>query len=131
MKVNSHDNFQLMPCMYEMEKELTVYVTTVKLQNSQAKTYRKKIPTIKMNSSFDNAVGFRRVWIHYALTNEFQYFIEKSVHIECKWRIHASVKQDGITFQVKTFVEAHSCTQSNKGVNMLASQGWIASVIGD
>ncbi|MFS7904830.1 putative transposase, MuDR, plant, MULE transposase domain-containing protein [Helianthus anomalus] len=104
------------------------------------KCIAKKTPTIKVNSTFDNVVVFRRALIQYAITNEFQYFVEKSEptrvttrcsNLECKWRIHASVKQDGITFEVKTFVEAHSCTRSNKGGNKLASQGWIASVIRD
>ncbi|KAI7758087.1 hypothetical protein M8C21_033352 [Ambrosia artemisiifolia] len=31
--------------------------------------------------------------------------------------------------KVKTFVEAHSCTRSNKGSNKLATQGWIAKIV--
>ncbi|KAD7479804.1 hypothetical protein E3N88_02940 [Mikania micrantha] len=189
IKLDCHDNFQLMLSMYELEKELTLYVTTgnnldrtsnhprghdevvdelhgqedseyalsdesyhshystdevvdepLGQEDSDLETYGKKNLTIKVNSIFDNVVDFRRSLIHYALTNEFQYFIEKSeptrvtarcIHKECKWRIHASVKQDGITFEVKSFIEAHSCTRSNKGGNKHASQGWIASVISD
>ncbi|XP_022041969.1 uncharacterized protein LOC110944623 [Helianthus annuus] len=183
IKLDSHDNLQLMLDMYEMEKELTVYATTNnnfatisntqrgqdevvnetheeeseyslsdesyhsrystdnegELQSSEEEeTYSKKTPTIKVNSTFDIVVVFRKALIQYAIKNEFQYFVEKSEptrvtarcsNLKCKWRIHASVKQDGITFE--TFVEAHSCPRRNKGGNKLASQGWIASVIRD
>ncbi|CAI9287559.1 unnamed protein product [Lactuca saligna] len=40
---------------------------------------------------------------------------------ECKWRIHASLTQDGVTFEVKKFVEIHSCTRSNKSGNKHAT----------
>ncbi|KAD2021889.1 hypothetical protein E3N88_42007 [Mikania micrantha] len=189
IKLDCHDDFQLMLGMYELEKQLTLYVTTCNnldrtsnqpsghdevvdelygqedseyalsdenyhshystdevvdeqlgQDDSDVETYRKKNLTIKVNSIFDNVVDFRRSLIHYTLTNEFQYFIEKReptrvttrcIHKECKWKIYASIKQDGITFEVKTFVEAHSCTRSNKGGNKHASQGRIASVISD
>ncbi|KAI3517407.1 hypothetical protein L1887_16621 [Cichorium endivia] len=39
--------------------------------------------------------------------------------------------QDGITFEVKKFVDTHSCTQSNKCGNKHATQGWIAEVVSD
>ncbi|XP_035845425.1 uncharacterized protein LOC110893254 [Helianthus annuus] len=70
--------------------------------------------------------------------NEFAYFTEKSEptrvtarcsDLQCKWRIHASVMQDGISFEVKKLVEPHSCTRSNKGANKVATQGWVASVL--
>ncbi|KAF5764943.1 putative transposase, MuDR, plant [Helianthus annuus] len=154
IKLDSHENFQLMLKTYEVEKELTVYVTTsrnletssinqrcqdevgdelysdeeseyslsdesyrscystdndVEQHNSKEETYTKKSPTIRLNSKFENITVFRRTLIHYALRIEFEYFIEKSeptrvtarcVDIEYKWRIHASVKQDGITIEV-------------------------------
>ncbi|KAJ0478044.1 putative transposase, MuDR, plant [Helianthus annuus] len=154
IKLDSDEKFEFMIRMYEVEKELVVYVTTssnhetssvnqrgqdevgdephsedeseyslsdesyhsyyssddeVEQHNSQEETYTtKKSRPIKLNSTFENVAAFRRTLIHYALVNEFEYFIEKSeptrvtarcVDIECKWRIHASVKQDGITFQ--------------------------------
>ncbi|KAK9078304.1 hypothetical protein SSX86_002361 [Deinandra increscens subsp. villosa] len=102
--------------------------------------YKKDSRTIKVNSTFENVIEFRRALVHYAITNEFAYFTEKSeptrvtarcVDLGCKWRIHASIQQDGITFEVKTLVEPHSCTESKKGANKVASQGWIASVLKD
>ncbi|KAI3795072.1 hypothetical protein L1987_37716 [Smallanthus sonchifolius] len=106
----------------------------------ETSSLRKKCPTMKVNSKFKNVIEFRRAINHYALVNEFEYLIEKSdlirftarcAHIECNWRIHASITQDGVTFEVKTFVETHSCTRSNKGGNKLATQGWVASVVTD
>nr|GEX54034.1 uncharacterized protein [Tanacetum cinerariifolium] len=38
----------------------------------------KNNPTIEVNSRFSNAVVFKRALNHYALMNEFEYFIEKS-----------------------------------------------------
>ncbi|KAK9069470.1 hypothetical protein SSX86_011374 [Deinandra increscens subsp. villosa] len=106
----------------------------------QEAIYSKKSPIIKVNSRFENVTDFRRTLIHYAIVNEFEYNLEKSeptrvtaicTNQECKWRIHASVNQDGITFQVKTFVDTHSCIRSNKSGNKLASQGWVASIVKD
>ncbi|KAJ9552716.1 hypothetical protein OSB04_016761 [Centaurea solstitialis] len=106
----------------------------------------KKGPTMKVNSKFPNVVSFRKALNHYALTNEFEYVIEKSDSTQltaccddkkCAWRIHASLTQDGITFEesirfkVKKFVDTHSCTRSNKCVNKHATQGWIAEVVTD
>ena len=71
----------------------------------------KKNSTIEVNSKFPNVVAFRRDLNHHALMNEFQYFIEKSeptrftarcASRECEWRIHASILQDGVTFEVST-----------------------------
>ncbi|KAK9067649.1 hypothetical protein SSX86_011760 [Deinandra increscens subsp. villosa] len=101
---------------------------------------KKDSRIIKVNSTFENVIEFRRALAHYAITNEFAYFTEKSeptrvtarcVDLGCKWRIHASLQQDGITFEVKTLVEPHSCTRSKKGANKVASQGWIAGVLKD
>ncbi|KAL4590190.1 hypothetical protein LXL04_003115 [Taraxacum kok-saghyz] len=36
-------------------------------------------------------------------------------NIDCEWRIHGSIMQDGVTFQVKKMVENHTCTQTFKG----------------
>lgn len=79
--------------------------------NYEEETYSNstKTPTMKLNSKFPNVVDFRRALKHHALINEFEYFTEKSepsrftarcANIECKWRIHASIMQDRITFEV-------------------------------
>lgn len=87
----------------------------VEEQNSESEmmTYQNKSQTIKVNSKFENVIDFRRALAHYAIMNEFAYFIEKSdparvtascVDPECKWRIHASVMQDGISFEVSGLI---------------------------
>ncbi|XP_071690279.1 uncharacterized protein [Rutidosis leptorrhynchoides] len=95
---------------------------------------------LKENSKFPNVTSFRRALNHHALTNEFEYSIEKSEptrfttrckQIKCKWRIHASILQDRITFQVKSLVEPHTCIQSSMSGNKCATQGWVADVITD
>ena len=40
--------------------------------------YSKKTAFMKLNSKFPNVIAFRRALNHYALTNEFEYDIEKS-----------------------------------------------------
>ncbi|GKA62360.1 hypothetical protein Tco_0761879 [Tanacetum coccineum] len=97
----------------------------------------KNIPTIEVISRFSNAA-----LNHYALMTEFGLVLslEKSEPtrfqqgdgpIICRWRIHAAILQDGVTFKVKKLSESHSCIRSNKGGNKCATQGWIASVIKD
>nr|KAJ0208063.1 hypothetical protein LSAT_V11C500234360 [Lactuca sativa] len=103
-------------------------------------TYRNKSQVMKVNSKFPNVIAFRRALNHYAITNEFQYVIEKSDLTQltaccedkkCEWRIHASHTQDEVTFEVKKFVETHSCIRSNKCGNKHATQGWISEVVTD
>ncbi|XP_052626966.1 uncharacterized protein LOC128133533 [Lactuca sativa] len=110
------------------------------LDYGETYAYSKSNPFMKVNSRFPGVIAFRRALNHYALINEFEYNIEKSDLTrltaccgdkECKWRIHASVTQDGVTFEVKKFVETHSCTRSNKCGNKHATQGWIADVVTD
>nr|KAJ0204105.1 hypothetical protein LSAT_V11C500286440 [Lactuca sativa] len=97
-------------------------------------------PIFKLNSKFPNVIAFRRALNHYAIIKEFEYVIEKSdltrltaccEDKKCEWRIHASVTQDGVTFEIKKFVETHSCTRSNKCGNKHATQGWISDVVTD
>ncbi|CAH1454650.1 unnamed protein product [Lactuca virosa] len=93
------------------------------LNYSETYAYSTMNPFMKVNSKFPSVIAFRRALNHYALTNEFEYVIEKSDLArltaccgdkKCKWRIHASLTQDGVTFEVKKFIETHSCTRSNK-----------------
>ncbi|XP_078158780.1 uncharacterized protein LOC144554295 [Carex rostrata] len=117
----------------DSEIELPIY-------EDETYEYSKKSSIIEVNSKFLNAVHFRRSLNHHALMNEFEYFIEKSdltrftarcVSRDCEWRIHASVLQDGVTFEVRRFIPKHSCTQSNKCSNKCATQGWVADVVVD
>lgn len=72
-------------------------------------SYSNKSPIIKVNSKFKNVIAFRRALNHHAVTNEFDYFIIKSdptrfiarcKNLGCGWRIHASITQDKVTFEV-------------------------------
>ncbi|XP_023731454.1 uncharacterized protein LOC111879214 [Lactuca sativa] len=96
--------------------------------------------SMKVGSKFENVVDFRRALNHYAVINELNYYIQKSdptrftarcENLECEWRLHASITQDAVTFEVKKMLEVHSCTHSNKGGNKRATQGWIANVVTD
>nr|XP_043623589.1 uncharacterized protein LOC122595313 [Erigeron canadensis] len=106
--------------------------------NYEGETYSnvKRNSTMKVYSRFSNVIDFRRALNHHAITNEFDYFIEKSeptrftarcINMECGWKIHASLMEDGITFQV----QEHSCIRSNKAGNRRATQGWIANIVTD
>nr|KAJ0199389.1 hypothetical protein LSAT_V11C600310450 [Lactuca sativa] len=103
------------------------------LNYGETYAYSKMNPFMKVNSKFPSS-------IKPSLTNEFEYVIEKSDLTRltsccgdknCKSRIHASLTQDDVTFEVKKFVETHSCTRSNKSGNKHATQGWIADVVTD
>nr|GEX24730.1 transposase, MuDR, MULE transposase domain protein [Tanacetum cinerariifolium] len=131
IELDSDENFQVMLNMYEKENEVTIYVTTNKEIVTSERQKRSKL-------RFSNAIDFKKSLNHYALMNEFEYFIEKSkpnrfttrcAQLTCRWRIHAAILQDGVTFKVKKLSESHSYIRSNKGCNKCANQGWIASVI--
>ncbi|KAI3516657.1 hypothetical protein L1887_15580 [Cichorium endivia] len=86
--------------------------------DDEAYSFTNNSLSMKMNSKFENAICFKRALNHYAITNEFDYFILKSdptrftarcESIDCEWRIHASIMQDGITFEVKKMMERHTC----------------------
>ncbi|KAL4556397.1 hypothetical protein LXL04_039048 [Taraxacum kok-saghyz] len=104
----------------------------------EVNSFTRNNQNMKVESKFENVTCFKRALNHYAIINEFDYFIQKSdptrftarcENLDCEWRIHASIMQDGVTFQVKKMVESHTCTRSNKGGNKRATQGWIANVI--
>ncbi|KAL4587087.1 hypothetical protein LXL04_011737 [Taraxacum kok-saghyz] len=186
IELDSDEKFMAMLIMYEEEKEVTIYVTTVNNHGStnlcpsnhlcdnidephdesdycpseesyyshlssdnedgpmnddgESYSFTKNSLSMKEGTKFDNAVEFKRALNHYAITNEFDYFILKSdqtrfrarcENLDCGWRIYASIMQDGITFEVRKIVEGHTCTRSNKGGNKRATQGWIANIIVD
>ncbi|KAL4555357.1 hypothetical protein LXL04_037975 [Taraxacum kok-saghyz] len=104
----------------------------------EVNSFTRNNQNMKVESKFENVTCFKRALNHYAIINEFDYFIQKSdptrftarcENLDCEWRIHASIMQDGVTFQVKKMVESHTYTRSNNGGNKRATQGWIANVI--
>ncbi|GJX46147.1 transposase, MuDR, MULE transposase domain protein [Tanacetum coccineum] len=111
--------------------------------NGETSLHNNKSPMMKINMRFPNVTDFRRALDHYAVTNEFDFFIEKSDLTRftarcknckeegCQWRIHASFLKDKVTFTVKKLIETHNCTRSNKGGNRRATQGWIADIVKD
>ncbi|CAH1453381.1 unnamed protein product [Lactuca virosa] len=108
--------------------------------DDEVNSFSKNSIRMEVGSKFENVVDFRRALNHFAVINEFNYYIQKSdptrftarcENLECEWRIHASITQDEVTFEVKKMVEVHTCTRSNKGGNKRATQGWIANVVTD
>ncbi|KAK1325432.1 hypothetical protein QJS10_CPA01g01768 [Acorus calamus] len=49
----------------------------------------------------------------------------------CPWRVHASRLQDGVTFQVKTMHDEHTCNNVKKVDSKMASKAWISKKIMD
>nr|KAJ0212689.1 hypothetical protein LSAT_V11C400164730 [Lactuca sativa] len=108
--------------------------------DNEVYSFSKNSISMEVGSKFENVVDFRRALNHFTVTNEFNYYIQKSdptqftkrcENLECEWRIHASITQDEVTFEVKKMVEVHTCIRSNKGGNKRATQGWIANVVTD
>ncbi|CAI9278749.1 unnamed protein product [Lactuca saligna] len=108
--------------------------------DDEVNSFSKNSIRMEVGSKFENVVDFRRALNHFAVINEFNYYIQKSdptrftarcENLEYEWRIHASITQDEVTFEVKKMVEVHTCTRSNKGGNKRATQGWIANVVTD
>nr|KAJ0217758.1 hypothetical protein LSAT_V11C300154870 [Lactuca sativa] len=110
------------------------------MDDDVADSFSKNNLSMKVGSKYENVISFKRALNHYAIMNEFEYFIQKSdltrftgkcEKIDCVLRIHASIMHDGITFEIKKMVEGHTCTRSNKGGNKHATQGWVANIITD
>ncbi|KAK1313209.1 hypothetical protein QJS10_CPA06g01544 [Acorus calamus] len=77
-----------------------------------------EMPKMVVGSKFPNVDHFRDALKQYCVTNEFvvKYIKNERPRVtakcgvgKCSWRIHASVLQDGITFEVKTLNAAHTC----------------------
>ncbi|CAH1417003.1 unnamed protein product [Lactuca virosa] len=139
--------------MYDKEKEVTIYATTEKLRyNPKPLSCQDKVIDESDDENETDSVCPSQESYHspHSSDNEYEllnygetyayskYVIEKSDLTrlttccgdkKCKWRIHASLTQDGVTFEVNFFIETHSCTRSNKSGNKHATQGWIADVV--
>ncbi|KAK1319154.1 hypothetical protein QJS10_CPB04g02022 [Acorus calamus] len=94
-----------------------------------------EIPNMKVGSKFSNVNQFRDALRQHCVINEFVVLYEKNERCrvtarckskECTWRIHASVLSDGVTFQVKTLKNEHTCTSVNKVGNEMATSQWLA-----
>nr|KAJ0206316.1 hypothetical protein LSAT_V11C500293020 [Lactuca sativa] len=103
-------------------------------------SFSKNSISMEIGSIFENVVDFRRALNHFAVTNEFNYYIQKSdptrFTSRCeKPRVRVENScfyyTNEVTFEVKKMVEVHTYTRSNKGGNSHATQGWIANVITD
>ncbi|CAI9265630.1 unnamed protein product [Lactuca saligna] len=64
---------------------------------------------MEVDSKFENVVDFRRSLNQFAVTNEFNYYIQKSdltrfttmcENLECEWRINSFITQDEVTFEL-------------------------------
>ncbi|KAK1316217.1 hypothetical protein QJS10_CPA05g01999 [Acorus calamus] len=95
-------------------------------------------PNMNVGSKFSNVNHFRGALKQHCIINEFAVVYEKNeksrVTARCKkrkciWRIHASVLRDGVTFEVKTLKDEHTCTSVNKVGNEMATSGWLSNKI--
>ncbi|CAI9285522.1 unnamed protein product [Lactuca saligna] len=94
--------------------------------DDEVHSFSKNSISMEVGSKFRNIVDSRSALNHSPVTNEFNYYIMKSdptrftarcENLEYQWRIHASITQDEVTFEVMKMVEVHTYTRSNKGGN--------------
>ncbi|CAH1440104.1 unnamed protein product [Lactuca virosa] len=106
--------------------------------DDEVNSFSKNIIRMEVGSKFENMVDFRRDLNQFAVTYEFNYYIQKSdptrftarcENVKCQWRIRAFITQNEVTLE--KMVEVHICTRTNKGGNKCATQGWIANVVSD
>ncbi|KAK1285411.1 hypothetical protein QJS10_CPB20g00815 [Acorus calamus] len=85
--------------------------------------YDPELPVMEVGSQFSNVDEFRSALRQHGILHEFgaKYIkndkfrvTAKCQGVDCPWRIHASVIQDNVTFEVKTLMSDHSCTSVNK-----------------
>ncbi|KAK1302753.1 hypothetical protein QJS10_CPB12g00858 [Acorus calamus] len=95
--------------------------------------YDPEMPSMDVGSLFPNVTEFRNALRQHCILNEFKVHYIKNDKLfripNCPWRIHASVIQENVTFEVRTLVKDHSCTSINKVGNEMATSGWLASKI--
>ncbi|KAK1299847.1 hypothetical protein QJS10_CPB13g00959 [Acorus calamus] len=98
--------------------------------------YDPELPIMEVGSQFPNVEEFRNSLRQHCILHEFGVkFIKndkfrvtaKCQGVDCPWRIHASVIQDNVTFEVKTLMSDHSCTSVNKVGNEMATSSWLAT----
>jgi MuDR family transposase len=95
-------------------------------------SYDKGQHSIEIGAQYPHVIAFRRALSHHAITKDFEFAIEKSDPTrvtarckkrDCSWRVHASVTEDGITFEVKTLQPKHSCNLKRNLANMQPKVG--------
>ncbi|KAK1257387.1 hypothetical protein QJS04_geneDACA023733 [Acorus gramineus] len=91
---------------------------------------------MEVGSQFSNVEEFRNALKQHCILHEFgvKYIkndkfrvTAKCQGVDCPWRIHASVIQDNVTFEMKTLMSDHSCTSVNKVGNEMATSIWLAT----
>ncbi|KAM0836463.1 hypothetical protein ACQ4PT_062310 [Festuca glaucescens] len=97
-------------------------------------------PDIRVGALFPDIVACRKAIRQRAIIVGFKLakiktdttrFIAQCAHETCKWRIHASVLQDGKTAMINTLPFEHNCPTQKLSNCTMASRGWIADRIGD
>ncbi|KAK1311188.1 hypothetical protein QJS10_CPA08g00636 [Acorus calamus] len=98
--------------------------------------YDPELPVMEVGSQFPNVNEFRNALRQHCILHEFgvKYIKNDKFRVTAKcqgvdypWRIHASVIQDNVTFEVKTLMSDHSCTSVNKVGNEMATSSWLAT----
>ncbi|KAK1434361.1 hypothetical protein QVD17_00100 [Tagetes erecta] len=139
------DDFKLMLTMYELEKDVTIYVTRVDDQIVVVDEVAHESVN-EANEDEDSEYCLSVESYHSKLStddeSESDENVEGETHSQSKKTPamnKRSIFSNVVEFRralnhyeiVKTFVGTHSCIRSNKGGNKLASQGWVASVVTD
>ncbi|CAI9276461.1 unnamed protein product [Lactuca saligna] len=141
IELDNDKSFMVMLNMYNEDKEVTIYATTEKLRyNPEPLSCQDKVIDEFDDENETNSVCPTQESYHSLHSSDNEYELlnygETSAYTCCgdknyKWRIHASLTQDAVTFEVKKCVETHSCIRSKKSGNKHATQGWIVDVVTD
>ncbi|KAJ8627982.1 hypothetical protein MRB53_021289 [Persea americana] len=95
-------------------------------------------PALSIGLSFKDVNMLRMVLRQYAIRNSFNinYLKNDKTRLTavcsdqtCNWRLHASVLQDGQTFEIRKLIDSHNCLNINQGENHMASAAWLAEKI--
>ncbi|KAK1260227.1 hypothetical protein QJS04_geneDACA001951 [Acorus gramineus] len=100
----------------------------------------KEAPQIAVGATFKNVEEFRLCLRMHAISKGIEFIFLKNdllrvtikcaMH-ECPRRVHASRLQDGVTFQIKTLHDEHTCINVKKVGSKMASSAWICEKILD
>ncbi|EAZ15920.1 hypothetical protein OsJ_31341 [Oryza sativa Japonica Group] len=97
-------------------------------------------PKIEKDALFPDIISYRKEIRHYAIKKGFEFanletdptrFIAKYHAKGCPWRIRASRIYDSKTNKNKVLPFDHNCASTKLREGKMATQGWIADIIGD
>ncbi|CAL5076254.1 unnamed protein product [Urochloa decumbens] len=98
-------------------------------------TYDRDNPEIKKGSTFVDKAAFKLIIKQYAITREFQTFVEHSDKVRyrarcadsnCEWKVHAKKLRGCPTFMIVSISEGHTCASTSQVKGKEATKAWIA-----